>query len=72
MRPALGLAWALPISDWQFWLASALALLALAWLLRGVVPIPIVSARRARNKRTHRVTLTIAGKTATPKRRAGR
>jgi len=53
------LAWWLPIGDWQFWATGVLALAALAWLLRGVLPIPWLSARHARRKRTTRVELTI-------------
>lgn len=41
----------LPISDWQFWVASLAALLAASWVLRGLIP--------RRKKRGTRVALTI-------------
>lgn len=52
----------LPLHDWQFWATSAAGVLALAWLLRGVLPIPLLSARHRRKKRQKRVTLTIDGR----------
>jgi hypothetical protein len=53
----------MPLSDWQFWLVTLLFLLALAWLLRGVLPIPILSRRYRRKKLQRRVNLTVGGKT---------
>jgi hypothetical protein len=53
---------AFPVNDWQFWVVTALAALAAAWLLRGVLPIPwLIKRRRAKRGRT-RVTLTVGGK----------
>jgi hypothetical protein len=52
---------AFPIHDWEFWVASAIALFAAAYLLRGALPIPFLSARFKRRKRERRVTLTIEG-----------
>lgn len=52
----------LPVGDWQFWLVTALALIAAAWLLRGVLPIPSLRARLRRKKQTKRATLTIDGR----------
>jgi hypothetical protein len=50
----------LPLTDWQFWVVTAAVAVALAWLLRGVVPVPGLSKRR--RKRERRVTLTVEGK----------
>jgi len=52
----------LPVTDWQFWATCLAGLLALAWLLRGVLPIPILSRRHRRRKRLKRVTLTVEGR----------
>lgn len=54
----------IPIHDWQFWATTAVFILAVAWLLRGVLPIPILSARHRQRKRQTRVTLTVGGKAA--------
>lgn len=61
---------ALPTHDWQFWIVSALALVAAIWLLRGVVPVWGFVAgavgralgRSPRLKGERRATLTIGGK----------
>jgi hypothetical protein len=52
----------IPVQDWQFWATTALAALALAWILRGVLPIPILSKRHRQKKRQRRVNLTVGGK----------
>lgn len=52
----------MPVGDWQFWATTVVFVLAVAWLLRGVVPIPILSARLKRRRRQKRVTLTVGGK----------
>lgn len=52
---------AFPIHDWEFWVASAVALFAAAYLLRGVLPIPFLTARLRRSRRERRVTLTVEG-----------
>ena len=53
----------LPLGDWQFWVATAAAAFALAWLLRGVLPIPFLSRGPRRRRRGERgATLTISGK----------
>ena len=52
-----------PTHDWQFWVATGAFLFALAWLLRGVLPIPGLSRRYRRRKSQRRATLTIEGKT---------
>lgn len=49
----------LPLGDWQFWVVSALALLAVLWLARSVLP---PGARRKRSGKSTRVSLTIGGK----------
>ena len=51
-----------PVDDWQFWVATAIALLAAAWLLRGVLPIPYLSKRRKRRRGQTRATLTVEGR----------
>lgn len=43
----------LPITDWQFWVVSAVVLAILAWAVRGVI------AGRRKPRRSTRVTLTI-------------
>lgn len=53
----------IPIHDWQFWATTAFAALALAWILRGVLPVPILSKRHHRRKQQRRVNLTIGGRT---------
>lgn len=52
----------LPVGDWQFWATTAPAILALAWILRGVLPIPYLSKRYRQKKRQRRVNLTVGGK----------
>lgn len=52
----------LPIHDWQFWATTGAAIFALAWLLRGVLPIPFLSRRHRRRKNQKRVTLTVDGR----------
>lgn len=54
----------IPIGDWQFWATTGAGVLALAWLLRGVLPIPILSKRYRRRKAQKRVTLTVDGRVA--------
>lgn len=49
----------LPTHDWQFWATTAIALVALLWLLRGVLPIPFLKRRKKRGKR---VSITVGGK----------
>ena len=57
------LAAAFPVHDWQFWVVTALFLAAVAWLFKGVIPIPWLSKRAKRKKSTKHVSLTIDGKT---------
>jgi hypothetical protein len=52
----------IPVHDWQFWAVTGAFILALAWLLRGVLPIPILSKRHRRRKSQKRVTLTVDGR----------
>lgn len=56
---APSIAWSFPITDWQFWVVSLIALLAAAYLLRAVLPIPWLSKRHQQRKRERRVPLTI-------------
>ena len=50
-----------PLDDWQFWATTVLFALAIAWLLRGFLPIPWLRARARRKKHERRATLTIEG-----------
>ena len=52
----------LPLGDWQFWLVTAIFLAAAAYLLRGVLPIPVLSRRHKSRRRQRKVTLTIRGR----------
>jgi hypothetical protein len=52
-----------PIHDWQFWVVTIVFLCALAWLLKGVIPIPWLSKRAKAKKQTKRVSITVEGKT---------
>jgi hypothetical protein len=45
-----------PLHDWQFWVATALALAAAWWLLKGVIP------RKTRKTKGRKATLTIEGR----------
>lgn len=58
----LSLAAAFPTHDWQFWVATGAFVLALAWLLKGVLPIPYLSKRAKAKKTQKRVSITIEGK----------
>jgi len=49
-----------PIHDWQFWVVTALAACAAAWLVRKVVRF-ILRTRRGKSA-PKRATLTIGGK----------
>lgn len=55
-----------PLHDWQFWVVTALAALALWWVARSLLP------RLRRRKRGRRATLTIEGAPARSRRRSGR
>ena len=52
----------LPIDNWQFWVTTVIFLIAAAWLLRTVLPVPILSRRYRRRKRERRVSLTVKGR----------
>lgn len=52
----------MPVGDWQFWATTGVFVFAVAWLLRGVLPIPFLSARHKRRRSQKRVTLTVGGK----------
>ena len=51
-----------PVTDWQFWVVTAIFIVAAAWFLRGVLPIPWLSKRAERKKQTKNVSITIDGK----------
>lgn len=48
-----------PVHDWQFWVATAIALGAAMWLVRAVTPW---GKRRKRRGSGKRATLTVKGK----------
>ena len=52
----------MPIGDWQFWVVTLLALCALGYLLRNVLPVPFFSKRAKRRKHESRATLTVGGR----------
>lgn len=52
----------MPFGDWQFWVVTALALIAAGYLLRNVIPVPVLSRRARRRKHESRATLTVGGK----------
>ncbi len=51
-----------PFRDWQFWATTAVFVAAAAWLLREVLPVPVLRRFR-RGKKKRRVNLTIEGRT---------
>ncbi len=51
-----------PIRDWQFWATSAIFLIAAVWLLREVLPVPLLRRFRRRGRKKRRVTLTVEGR----------
>ena len=50
----------LPVDDWQFWVATALAAAALWYVLTRVLPLPALLGKR--KQRGRRVNLTVGGK----------
>jgi hypothetical protein len=48
----------MPVHDWQFWVVSAIALVALVYLLRRVVPAGFLGTKKPGTK----TSLTIGGK----------
>lgn len=50
----------LPVNDWQFWVATGIALVALWYVLTRVLPLPTLLGKKRRQSR--RVNLTIGGK----------
>jgi hypothetical protein len=56
------LAASLPVHDWQFWVASGLALAAAVYLLSKLVPVPWLSKKRKQRRQRTKATLTIGGK----------
>lgn len=59
---------AFPVGDWQFWVVTTLAVVALIWLIGRLVPKRFFNAHR---RRTKPATLTIGGKAVVPGSRAG-
>lgn len=50
----------MPTHDWQFWVVSAVALAAAAWIIRSLARV--IYPRKSRRGRSSRATLTVAGK----------
>ena len=50
----------MPARDWQFWGATLIFALALAWIFRGV--LPVVGRRRKQRRGRRRVSITVGGK----------
>ncbi|MBL0869118.1 MAG: hypothetical protein IBJ18_00910 [Phycisphaerales bacterium] len=50
----------MPVHDWQFWVTTLVALMALGYLLRNVVPVPFWTKRAKRKKHERRATLTVS------------
>lgn len=51
-----------PWHDWQFWVATALALGAAAWVVKNLFGVLFEGSRAKRRRRARRATLTIEGK----------
>ncbi len=51
---------AFPVHDWQFWVATGVAIAAAAWLAWKLLPLPMLKRWR-RGRRGKRATLTIEG-----------
>ena len=65
------LAFAFPVSDWQFWVATAVVGCALVWVVRAVVPISLLTGKR-RPPPAKKVSLTIGGEKAPAGKAPGR
>lgn len=50
-----------PVHDWQFWVATALALAAVLWMVRSLLRLTPWGRRKAR-ERGRRAELTIGGR----------
>lgn len=50
---------AFPVDDWQFWVATAVFLACVVWILRSL-PIPFIGKKRRRTRQ--KATLTVGGK----------
>ena len=48
------------VDVWQFWVTTLVALMALGYLLRNVLPVPFFSKRAKRKKHERRATLTVS------------
>jgi len=51
-----------PWRDWQFWVATAVALFAAWWVLRNLFGVFFEGSKAKRKRRARRATLTIEGK----------
>ena len=59
--PSPNLAMSLPLGDWQFWVVTLVALIALLWILRGIIPWRRLVGKPAKS-RGRKTTLTVGGK----------
>lgn len=50
---------ALPITDWQFWVATLIAILALRHVLKMIFPSGLPLSRKRRKGKQTRATLTV-------------
>ncbi|MFN5943626.1 MAG: hypothetical protein ACK5ZG_12055 [Phycisphaerae bacterium] len=55
----------MPVHDWQFWVVTAIALVALVYLLRRVVPAGLLGKKKPGTK----TSLTIGGKAVGEKKK---
>lgn len=56
----------MPVHDWQFWVVTAFALIAVVYIIRALLPAKYrPGGRRGRGKRT---TITVDGKSVSPKK----
>ncbi len=60
-RASYRLAMPFPVDNWQFWVVTAACVLALAAIVRALLPAPL----RRKSPRGARATLTIAGRPPT-------
>jgi hypothetical protein len=52
----------IPLGDWQFWLVTAIFLIAAGYLFRAVLPIPYFTRRHRLKRSRRRVSLTVKGR----------
>ena len=60
----------MPTHDWQFWVVTAIALIAVLWIARSLARVML--PRRKRRGASKRTTLTVGGKPVERSRGGGR